>query len=1039
MKLAHNVSCCIRLMTVCIVLLLLSTAAHADGSNLTITKDGTGSGTVRSLAGGIDCGDICSTVFNSVESAYLTAIPDPGSYFTGWSGGCSGQALTCAVAMTFDTTVTASFSTTPPTVTNWVKRFDMNLDAGNAILQTRDGGYVVAGRLNGQFVYPGLFSVIRLNTAGDIVWKKHYEGTASSEATSIREDAYGNFIVGGRYLGYNSSYNPMILRIDSNGDLLNAKYLNTSSNGAYSGIINGLDLDNTGVVMAGYVQYPEAGNNNIHLWIGEMTFIVDPILPQESPRWQIAMGGDGSEAANAVRMTSDGGSIVAGETTSFGAGGSDAWLIKLQGGGAIDWQKTYGGSGYDAAKDIRPTTDGGFVVAGATGSPIAGPWVAKLDSAGNIEWQNVYGYGEAKSIQQTIDGGYIVAGGTVLSTYTGSDAWLMKLNADGSVAWRRTYGSAGEDDIRSVVQSADGGYILTGRYNSSDMLVLKTDESGNAFGCGLGLSAVSSSIMPVTATAVASPLANNRVTINTQPGFNGTYPYSIGDMYPLAEDITLTGSGTLCSGAGPAMSVTPMVLVVSLQTPGYNIGATRAYTHKTQIVTIANNGNLPLNISSFAKSGVSPSFSISSSGGSRPCNTFSRSIAAGDYCTATIDYYPTAVGSNYGDFRLISNDPNRPDITMRFAGTCAVPILQTSASVQFGLLHAQSQSSTQILTLKNINTSSGDIQVGTVAISGTNADEFALVNNNCSAELAPQATCTLEVSFTPKAAGSRTASLSISSNDPISPLSIPLHGIGGYLLTVINQDIAGGTVTDSVGEGDPNIDCGSSCSFLFNDVRSVTLNATPVSGFQFSGWSGEGCSGTGTCTVDTDQDRTVTAAFTGGDLLQISFNPLASGSGIVTMTSPVSTSFNTDFQTHIMNQSTVSLTGEPDQFSIFTGWSGGVCSGTADCQFTINGTTTVIATFDFDAAHMIYNPDRDIYYSSLQTAYDEALDGNQILVWGVEHAETLTCGQPNGQQKNVTIKGGYDQGYTATSGNTALKGKLTITQGKVVAENLIIK
>ena len=68
--------------------------------------------------------------------------------------------------------------------------------------------------------------------------------------------------------------------------------------------------------------------------------------------------------ANSIQQTSDGGYIVAGETMSFGAGGSDAWVLKLDGNGNVQWQKTYGGTGNDYANSIQQTSDGGYIVAG---------------------------------------------------------------------------------------------------------------------------------------------------------------------------------------------------------------------------------------------------------------------------------------------------------------------------------------------------------------------------------------------------------------------------------------------------------------------------------------------------------------------------------------------------------------------------------------------------------------------------------------------------------------------------------------------------
>ncbi len=128
---------------------------------------------------------------------------------------------------------------------------------------------------------------------------------------------------------------------------------------------------------------------------------------------------------------------MAGDTRSFGAGAGDAWVLKLDEIGNVIWQKTYGGPAVDAGFSVRLTTDGGYVVAGSTSSFGAGAgdaWVFKLDENGNVTGQKTFGgpaYDYVYLIQQTTDGGYIAAG-TNSSFSTGSyDAWLMKLDQDG--------------------------------------------------------------------------------------------------------------------------------------------------------------------------------------------------------------------------------------------------------------------------------------------------------------------------------------------------------------------------------------------------------------------------------------------------------------------------------------------------------------------------------------------------------------------------------------------------------------------------------
>ncbi len=106
--------------------------------------------------------------------------------------------------------------------------------------------------------------------------------------------------------------------------------------------------------------------------------------------WQHAYGGPGADYASSIARTPDDGFIVAGWTNSFGAGGQDAWLLRLNNTGGVIWQKTYGGAQEDVALSVEPTSDRGFIVAGFTNSSGAGgqdAWVFKLTPTGNIVWQ----------------------------------------------------------------------------------------------------------------------------------------------------------------------------------------------------------------------------------------------------------------------------------------------------------------------------------------------------------------------------------------------------------------------------------------------------------------------------------------------------------------------------------------------------------------------------------------------------------------------------------------------------------------------------
>jgi hypothetical protein len=200
-------------------------------------------------------------------------------------------------------------------------------------------------------------------------------------------------------------------------------------------------------------------------------------------------GGTSSDGASSVQRTSDGGYIVAGYTYSFGEGSWDILLIKTNANGDIIWAKTYGGTNEDRASSVQRTSDGGYIVAGATwsfGEGSSDIFLIKTDANGNVQWAKTYGgtsWDEASSVQQTSDGGYIVAGQTWSFGEGGRDIFLIKTDADGNIQWAKTYGGTYDDYAYSVQQTSDGGYIVAG-YTWSfgegvDILLIKTDANGN--------------------------------------------------------------------------------------------------------------------------------------------------------------------------------------------------------------------------------------------------------------------------------------------------------------------------------------------------------------------------------------------------------------------------------------------------------------------------------------------------------------------------------------------------------------------------------
>jgi hypothetical protein len=333
-------------------------------------------------------------------------------------------------------------------------------DEGYGILQTGDSGYIVVG-YTGDTVEPGLPDyhggfedawVLKLDNYGNIVWEKCLGDTLEEEAYSVVQTKDGGYCIA--------------IRTESSG----------------------------GEVVPPDSNWVVGGSDG---WIVKLT-------PDHQIQWATVIGGSNWDDVLSMVQSDDGGFVVAGYTASDDGcvtghlGGDtiqddDAWVTKLDGSGKILWSKCYGGLELDQALSIVETPDHGFCFVGNTASNdnevsgnhggISDVWVAKIDSAGNFLWGKCYGgSGEdwAAWISLTSDSGFIVTGGTnstdgdVSGNHGGYDAWVLKLSATGDLQWQQCLGGDTTDKGWSIMQTADGGYLMGGMTMSND-----DDVSGN--------------------------------------------------------------------------------------------------------------------------------------------------------------------------------------------------------------------------------------------------------------------------------------------------------------------------------------------------------------------------------------------------------------------------------------------------------------------------------------------------------------------------------------------------------------------------------
>jgi len=294
-------------------------------------------------------------------------------------------------------------------------------------------------------------------TAPEEEWAKTFGGTDLDWATSVQQTSDGGYILAGFTDSYGAGFRDFwLIKTDSNG---NKEWDKIFGGTGYDAAYSVQQTSDDGYILAGFTNSYGAGSHDF--WLVKTD-------SNGNKEWDKIFGGTSYDAAYSVQQTSDGGYILAGLTYSYGAG--DVWLVKTDSNGNKQWDKTFGGTGSDAAESAQQTSDGGYILVESTTSYGAGShdfWLVNTDSDGNKRWSNTFGgAGDdgAYSVQQTSDGGYILAGFTgSYSADSYGDAWLVKTDSNGNNVWNKTFGGTGGDGARSVQQTTDGGYILAGR------------------------------------------------------------------------------------------------------------------------------------------------------------------------------------------------------------------------------------------------------------------------------------------------------------------------------------------------------------------------------------------------------------------------------------------------------------------------------------------------------------------------------------------------------------------------------------------------
>lgn len=350
----------------------------------------------------------------------------------------------------------SSLSSEPPEA-QWNKTYGgANHDYAYSAVHTSDEGYAIGGYTDSFGAGLDDSWLVKTDADGNAQWNRTYGGTGMDHCYCILQTGDGGYVVAGVT---NSSgagdYDFWLLKTDLFGGM--------QWNKTYGGIKNDVtwsvvQTSDGGYLMAGSTDSFGAGFDDV--WLVKTD-------ASGNMQWNKTYGGGLDEAAYSVIQTSDGGYAMVGYTASSGAGSSDFWLIKTDASGNIEWSRTYGGSSWDCAQSVIQTSDGGYAIAGQTRSFGVGgdAWLIKTDASGRALWNKTYGgtgIERAYSVVQSDDGGYAMAGFTTSFGLGKEDFWLVKTDADGSMLWNETFGGTNSDVARCLVQTSEGQYLVSG-------------------------------------------------------------------------------------------------------------------------------------------------------------------------------------------------------------------------------------------------------------------------------------------------------------------------------------------------------------------------------------------------------------------------------------------------------------------------------------------------------------------------------------------------------------------------------------------------
>lgn len=351
-------------------------------------------------------------------------------------------------------------------------------DRGNEIIAI-SGGYLIVGKTASFGKGQDDAYVLKIDKYGNKIYSLALGGSSNDEAKSVVEfeDSY---LISGSTRSYGNGVESIYMaRITKDGSLLWHKGYYSDEDDYYRAN-DMIKINNDNLLLVGY-------ENHVQFFNSEVDIYVNAINVNGQRNGIKRYGGDKEDEANSIINVKDG-YVIAGMTKTWGHGGEDAYVVKIDKEGNRVWHNAFGFRYDETINEIIQTKDGGYIAVGTTDSDIKSQkdiYIIKMKSDGTRSWHTHYGSkedDEGYAIVET-DGGYVIAGYTKETQSYNSDAYLLKIDYEGRVLWSKKYGLDRDDEFKDIIKTEDGfiatGYLTSEESYSEDVYIVKVNKNGD--------------------------------------------------------------------------------------------------------------------------------------------------------------------------------------------------------------------------------------------------------------------------------------------------------------------------------------------------------------------------------------------------------------------------------------------------------------------------------------------------------------------------------------------------------------------------------